>query len=440
MKITQWRLESKQERRFRAGHPWVYSNEIQGGPKGHSPGVWVRLSRADGAFLAWGYGNPNSLISFRALSRDPNFEPSDQGFCQLLTQSIFLRSRLGRTRASFRLCFGEADSLPGLVIDCFRVIRRDEKSWVLVIQSHTAGIDLHLPEVLAGLKKAWGESVLGVTPWDSVTIVLRRDLSVRKFEGIEEFSPEKLQGPLSISDLERSRIELCSGLVFECNLWSGQKTGFFLDQRWNTAILQSLLKESSLQGSASAPLRVLDLFCHLGQWGVAAAQALSHQSGLEVVFSDASAPAIDSALQNLKLNCPGISARGVQIDLIERLDQEQGKERIPEGIFDVVVCDPPALIKGKKALGPGTHAYQKINEAAMLRLRLGGIFVTCSCSSLLSDEEFERVLAKAGRRTGVELRWVARGGHAVDHPELHEFPEGKYLKAWVGVVVKTGST
>lgn len=457
MKYVVWRLDSKQERRFRSGHPWVYSNELQGGPKGVEVGGPVQLCRSDGSFLAWGYGNPQSLISFRALSRDSGFEFDREGLGRLLETALKYRLRLGFGRASFRLCFGEADSLPGLVVDAFRLESSTSASlsprWVLVLQSHTAGIDRLLPVILEGLRWAWDRlSVAHPELGQSgavVPVVVRRDLGVRKLEGVESMAPmylpnlgrEDSQGTADqgvVPELTQTVIQTQTGLRMECDLWSGQKTGYFLDQGWNIGLVNRLCQQ--LTAPAGERLKVLDLFCHLGQWGSAIARELLNKYSVDVVFSDASAAALEGALANLQRNAKGAASRAVPLDLIEQLDQEKGKQLIPEGEYDFVICDPPALIKGRKALGPGSHAYLKINEAAIRRLKPDGLLVTCSCSSLLSEEDFEGILSKAARRAGVEMRWILRSGHGADHPISHAFPEGKYLKAWYGIRVDQGAT
>lgn len=198
---TVWRLRRGMDRRFRSGHPWVYSNEIEGSPKGVEPGAPVELRDAAGKFLARGFGNPSSLIAFRSLSRDLEMKDptSLENITRILESAAHLRASLGLSDVSHRLCFGEADGIPGLVIDRFRT----EDGQVFVIQAHSAGADRLLPQVLEALER------LAKPQWNKTAVVLRNDLSVRKLEGLKEEEPKILK---PYGDLKASEIWVRSAL------------------------------------------------------------------------------------------------------------------------------------------------------------------------------------------------------------------------------------
>jgi 23S rRNA (cytosine1962-C5)-methyltransferase len=416
-----WRLKAGMDRRFRAGHPWVYSNELQGSPKGIQPGDPIELHDAGGKFLARGYGSPVSLIAFRALSRDPDFtEPaSPAGLHRTLARAAHLRESLGLAYASHRLCFGEADGLPGLVVDRYRLSGGSD---VLVAQAHTAGAERMLgalPESLATL--------LGPA-WSKARLLVRNDLSVRKLEGLEvEERARALHGTekgLEESELLIAPVRGSEPTRMLADLASGQKTGFFLDQSANVR-----LAAERLAPALGTRVRVLDLCCYVGQWSTQLTRhlkALSPQVRVEVTAFDSSARALELARQNI--SGAGADCKTTKGDVLEDLAAlEPG--------YDVVICDPPALIKGRKDAPQGKHAYLQLNTQALRLVKPGGFIVTCSCSGLLEEEDFLSAIGKAARRNSADLRLIARGAQAPDHPMLPEFPEGRYLKCWIGAVL-----
>ncbi len=231
-----WRLRRGMDRRFRQGHPWVYSNELLESPKGLTPGGSVELQDAGGKFLALGYGNPKSLIAFRCLSRDVNLKNpmAMDPVVATLVRAGRLRIAVGLGDVSHRLCFGEADFLPGLVIDRYSL----KDGQVFVVQAHTAGANFWMGSILEILERyvaalAAGQEI-GKEVWKKTSVVLRNDLRVRVLEGLEEESPRVLKSVPGI-ELENVQIRVASVLApfsqsvlnFNVNLISGQKTGFF---------------------------------------------------------------------------------------------------------------------------------------------------------------------------------------------------------------------
>lgn len=414
--ITRWRLRSGEDRRFRTGHPWVYSNELQDSPKGIEPGAPIELCDPGGQVIARGYGNPASLIAFRTLTRNPEIiDPwSDAHILSTLQSAAKIRRVAGLGRVSHRLCFGEADRLPGLIIDRYRVT----DAQVFVAQAHTAGMDRYvsqLPKILEQLVASEKD-----VAWNKTAIVIRNDLGVRKFEGLQEEEPRIVKEVSGLS-LDGARIATIHG-EFSCDLGgAGQKTGFFLDQAANVELAARRFKELG-----SKKIRILDLCCYVGQWSAGLGQVLKAAGAqVEVVAVDGSARALEHARENLKAR--GIACEAIKGDVLKDLDQ------LKEQSFDIVVSDPPALIKGRKDIPTGTHAYLQLNTQVFRLVKRGGAVVSCSCSGLLEEDKFLSTLSKAAYRNKVGVRWIARGTPSPDHPMLAEFPEGRYLKAWMGI-------
>jgi 23S rRNA (cytosine1962-C5)-methyltransferase len=466
-----WQLRRGADKRFRAGHPWVYSNELAHSPRGAAqgaavlPGDPVELRDAGGAFLARGYGNPATLIAFRALSRDPaEAQPwSEAGLRARLERAAALRRALGLGALSHRLVHGEADGLPGLVLDRYRLAASaagatdatdESPRQALVLQEHSAGAErLHAPLLAALEALVEGEHAAdpAAPDWARSAVVLRNDVGARRLEGLPDDAPQVLRAPPG-SDLSAATILVAApweaaprdadgadaatqaaggaATAFRVDLAGGQKTGFYLDQAANVrlaaGLLAPLLRTGAL-GAPGEPLRVLDLFAYVGQWGTQFARvARGAGRSAHVTALDASAPAL--ALAGANVAAAGATCEAVRADALEQLDA------LPARAFDVVVADPPAFIKGRKAWHTGRAAYVKLHTAALRRLRPGGLYVACSCSQLLDEAEFAAVLHKAAGRAEVSLRWLARGGQAPDHPVLAGFPEGDYLKCRVGLL------
>jgi 23S rRNA (cytosine1962-C5)-methyltransferase len=403
----------------------VYSNELSASPKGLPPGAPVELRDSKDQFLSRGYGNPHSLIAFRALSRDPEvMDPFAECFLfDALKKAQRLREQVGLATYSHRLVFGEADRLPGLVIDRY-LLAEPSGTQVFVVQAHTAGAQALLPQLLPALEKFGG-----VHP---TAIVLRNDIGVRKLEGLEEEAPRILKALPGV-DLRNARILICPAtglaaakpLEFAVDLIEGQKTGFFLDQFGNVRLAAQLLQ--ALEPARGKRLRILDLCSYVGQWGAQLARTY-REAGLEVDVTVVDAS--DKALQLAKRN---VEAQGARCETF-RGDVLKDLGSLKDGDYDLVISDPPALIKSRKDVGPGTHAYLQVNTQVFRLVRKGGAVVSCSCSALLDEEEFSKALTKAAARNRVDVRWVGRGAPAADHPMLTEFPEGRYLKAWIGLV------
>jgi 23S rRNA (cytosine1962-C5)-methyltransferase len=423
-KIPTWTLKSKQSQRFKLGHPWVYSNELQQSPKGIEPGQVVELRDSGGEYLATGYGNPNSLISFRELTRNPEqkelvLENPSEFLLESLAKAWKLRQQLGFSEYSHRLCFGEADGLPGLVIDRYRT----ENGQAFVVQAHTAGADRWmeiLPEVLKNLCLQMKNQPM----WDQTAVIIRNDLGVRKLEGIEEQEPKVLKDSRDVPlPLAKILIRPAMGgdrpLIFSVDLVKGQKTGFFLDQ-W--ANIDTAIKRFGNR-KGFEPIKILDLFSYVGQWSTQFARYFKVQGQeVQVLAVDASAQALELARSNVEMQNVKCEIR--KMDIIDKLSELESNS------FDIVICDPPALIKSKKDFMNGARGYQKLNSQILRLMKPGAGIVTCSCSALLDEEKFCEILGKSYDK---DIQWVGRGMQSPDHPFLVQFPEGRYLKAMFGI-------
>ncbi len=381
-------LKKHEERRIRAGHPWVYSNEVdvQRSPlQGFAAGSVVEVQAHNGKPLGSAYVNPATLICARLFSRHAGQALSRRFLEGRVRQALSLRERLFGA-PYYRLVFGESDGLPGLVVDRYGEL--------LVVQIATAGMERVREDVLDVL-----QAVL-----KPATVVLRNDLSGRKLEGLEL----DVQTPVGDAPREWELEE--NGARFRFQPLHGQKTGWFWDHRLNRFRLGQYAKEA----------RVLDLFSYLGAWGVQAAL----RGASEVLCVDASAGALEQCRSNAELN--GVAGRiaTAEGDAFQVLrDLAAGGER-----FDLVVADPPAFIKRKKDLRSGTEAYQRLNRLAMRVLTRDGILISSSCSYRLSGDTLADLLWSGARHIDRNLQILEQSRQAPDHPVHPALPETAYLE------------
>lgn len=371
--------------RVASGHPWIYANEIREPMKGFAPGGLIEARDPRGRVLGFGFVNPRSLIAARILSREnATFDASF--FADRIAAARKYRDRFRPGATSYRLCFGESDGLPGLVIDRF-----DD---VYVVQSHAAGIDALLTPIVDGLVRAM--SPRGV--------LFKLDSSSRTLEGLEprlEVAYGELPDVLEVA---------MEGSHFLLDLRRGQKTGFFHDQAPNRAWL----------AAHASGARVLDMFSYVGAWALAAAKG----GAREVLGVDASADAVGWAGANAKASGVSDRVRFERADAFEKLrDLEKAGTR-----YDVVVLDPPAFVKSKKTLDAGLKGYREINRRGFSLVERGGILVTASCSRHVSRETFLGVLLAAANDAKRDARIIAVGGQGPDHPIHLRIPETEYLK------------
>lgn len=390
MTLASLRLNKNEDRRLRAGHVWVFSNEVDTKTTpltGFEPGQPVLIEDAAGRPLGTGYVNPHALICARLVSRDPAYVLDQSLITHRLNIALSLRERLFDA-PFYRLAFGDSDNLSGLTVDRYGDIA--------VAQITTAGMERLKNEIVAALDKV-------IHPR---TVLFRNDVPVRELEGLTSYVETALGEVPELVALEEH------GVRFEVPLLTGQKTGWFYDQRLNRNRFRHYVKG----------LRVLDVFSYLGAWGIQAA----HAGAESVLCVDSSPKAVEGVRRNAELN--GLSGkvtveREDAFEILKRL--RAARER-----FDVVVLDPPAFIKRKKDIKEGTLAYQRLNKMAMQVLAKDGILVSCSCSYHLARDDLKDILLKGSRHIDRFLEFVEEGHQAPDHPVHPAIPETGYLKVF----------
>lgn len=371
--------------RVRSGHPWIYRSDVADATG--EPGDSIRVVDRGGGFLGRAFYNPKSQITLRVASRED--EPVDESwFRTRIQKAIAYRESLNIGADAYRLLHAEADGVPGLVVDRY--------GDYLVFQVGAAAVERHLEWVIAAL-----EDLLAPEG-----ILLRGDTTVRKREGLEVVV-RVLAGGVPESVVVRE-----GDVRYRADLWSGQKTGGFLDQRENHIAAGRYASEAG---------RVLDVFSYAGGFALHAAR---NADTVECV--DASGPALEAARENAALN--GYEnltfTRSNAFDLLR--ERSDAGER-----YDTVILDPPAFAKTKRDLSAARRAYKEINLRAMKLLAPGGILVTCSCSYHLSRELMQETLRDAASDAGATMRVREWRGQALDHPEILTIPETHYLNCAV---------
>ncbi len=370
--------------RILAGHLWVFSNELAASPIGLEPGSLVELRDRKDTFIGIGYINPHSLIAVRILTRRRE-EINPVFFRRRILGALEYRRRFLKDTSSFRVVFSEGDFLPGLIVDKYEDC--------LSVQILTMGMEVLADVVIRVLDEILSPS----------TIVLRNDSSARVLEGLKQ---EKmvLKGPIDKLPVIRE-----DSLLFEVDPLSGQKTGFFLDQRENRTAF------AYLAGGG----RGLDLFCYAGAWSLHLAK-----KGAEVTGIDESEIAISQALRNAGLNGLAERCAFMKADVFAFLKEElAGGSR-----YDFIVLDPPAFVKSRTKVKYALRGYRQINAGAMRLLRKGGLLATSSCSYHIDKGSFLEMLKSAAKDADRQVRLIEMRSQARDHPVLLSMPETEYLK------------
>ncbi len=383
-------LKKNEDKRLRKGHLWIFSNEVdnQRSPLEHfSSGDVIAVKSSNGQPLGTAYINPNTLICARLLSRKTNLKIGSNFFKCRLHNALTVRQRLF-DKPFYRLVFGESDGLPGLVIDRFGSL--------LSIQITTAGMEKHKDTLITVLVDLLAPEA----------IILKNDSTQRRLENLSTES-EIIYGKV----LEQVIIEE-NNARFIIDILDGQKTGWFYDHRCSRAQLTSF----------AAGLKVLDLFSYSGAWGIPAAIAGAKQ----VTCVDSSESALNRALSSAKLNGVETHMCFERSDVFEFLKQAREKNER----YDVIVLDPPALIKRKKDFKAGYEAYRRLNQLALQILSKNGILVSASCSHHLSKANLHEILRSSARHIDRHLVFFASAGQGPDHPVHPAVAETEYLKTF----------
>ncbi|AEF20149.1 class I SAM-dependent rRNA methyltransferase [Pseudomonas fulva] len=389
MSLPSLRLKANADRRLRAGHLWVYSNEIDVAAtplNAFEAGDQAILEAAGGKPLGIVALSPNNLICARLLSRDVKHVLDKSLLVHRLNVALSLRERLF-DQPCYRLVYGDSDLLPGLVVDRFFDI--------LVVQLASATMERHKNDVLAALIQVLKPS----------GILLKNDSAARDAEGLERYVDTAFGVVPEWVALEEN------GVKFEAPVIEGQKTGWFYDHRMNRARLAPYVKGK----------RVLDLFSYIGGWGVQAAAF----GASEVFCVDASAFALDGVERNATLNGFAEKVTCVEGDVFAALRELKAAEER----FDVVIADPPAFIKRKKDIKNGEAAYRRLNETAMRLLNKDGILVSASCSMHLDEDNLQNILLTSARHLDRNIQLLERGAQGPDHPVHPAINETRYIKS-----------
>ena len=390
-------LKKGEGRMLKSGGLWIFDNEIASILGSFEDGDIVAVHDFDGYGLGKGFINRNSKIRVRMMTRNRHQE-IDEAFLKMRVQEAWDYRKKVSDTGSCRVIFREADFLPGLVVDKF--------SDVLVVQSLALGIDRLKDQIVVLLKEvlaADGIKIRGVYE--------RSDAKVRRQEGMElykGFIGEAFDTNVEIEE---------NGVRYMVDVKDGQKTGFFLDQKYNRKAIQHLCKDA----------KVLDCFTHTGSFALNA----GYGGAKEVTGVDASELAVEQATLNSKLNGMEDRVKFICRDVFELLPEleEKGEK------FDVVILDPPAFTKSRNSVKNAVKGYREINLRAMKLVRDGGFLATCSCSHFMTYELFTQTIHQAARNVHKRLRQVEYRTQAPDHPILWAAEESYYLKFYVFQVV-----
>ncbi len=393
-------LKKGQGRTLKAGGMWVYDNEIDTILGSFENGDVVAVHDFDGFFLGWGFLNTKSKIAVRLLSRKKE-AVIDEAFMEKRVRNAWEYRKQTIDTGSCRLIFGEADFLPGIVVDKF--------SDVLVVESLALGIDRWKPVIVEALKKILAEDGICIRG-----VYERSDAKVRLQEGMERYKG-------FIGEPFDTKVEICeNGVKYIVDVEEGQKTGFFLDQKNNRAAIQRL----------SRGKKVLDCFTHTGSFALNAGIA-----GAESVLGvDASLLAVEQARENARLNHLEDKVQFVCADVFELLPklEEQGER------FDMVILDPPAFTKSRNSVKNAVKGYREINLRGLKLVRDGGFLATCSCSHFMEPELFAKTIKEAAAGARKRLRQVEFRTQACDHPILWAADQSYYLKFYIFQAVNEG--
>ncbi|MDO4620432.1 MAG: class I SAM-dependent rRNA methyltransferase [Lachnospiraceae bacterium] len=400
--MAEVRLKKHEGRLLKSGGAWIFDNEIAEVTGAHSNGDLVEVRDFDGYQLGTGFINHNSKIRVRMLTRNPEEQINAAFFRRKLQAAWDYRKAVVDT-SSCRLVFGEADFIPGITIDKYED--------VLVVQSLALGIDRWKEVIVDLLKEIFLEDGIRIRG-----VYERSDAKEREKEGLERkkgFIGEPFDTEVEIVE---------NGVHYHVDVKDGQKTGFFLDQKYNRLAIQQLVRGHNSRGLDTGIHEVLDCFTHTGSFALnAALGGADHVTGV-----DASETASAMARRNAELN--GLSnVEFLTADVLDLLPalREEGKQ------YDLVILDPPAFAKARSNVKNAMRGYTAINRDGMKLVKPGGYLATCSCSHFMTPDLFEKMLHDAARAAHVRVRQIEARAQAPDHPILWTAAESYYLKFYI---------
>ena len=397
-------VSRKAEKTLFLGHPWIYDTEVVSLDGDISDGGLVDVVNGKGRFIGTGFYNSNSKIRIRLISRNAN-DRFDAAFFERRIRYAweYRKTVMGDDLDCCRIIFGEADTFPGLTVDKF-----DD---ILVVQTLSLGIEKRKDIIFPLLHK-----VLTEDGFEIRGIFERNDVKVRELEGMEQgkgFYP--LPG-ISVP-METSVVIEENGIKYNVDFENGQKTGFFLDQKYNRLAVAKIARGR----------KVLDCFTHTGSFALNAAKG-----GAEKVCAvDISQEAVDMARRNAQLNGLEGNMEFVCENVFDLLTAMTGREG-----YDFIILDPPAFTKSRATIQSAARGYKEINLRAMKLLPTGGYLATCSCSHFMTEQLFEQMLRDAAQDAHVQLRRIEYRQQAPDHPVLYNVPETEYLKFYLFQIVR----
>lgn len=397
------KISKKAESSVLQGHPWVYDGELKEITGTPENGELVDVLGSSGQYLGTGLYNDNSKIKIRIISRNAN-DKFDTAFFERRIRYAwdYRKTVMGNDTNCCRVIFGEADTFPGLTVDKFNDI--------LVTQTLSLGIEKRKDIIFPLLVKILSEDGMKIRG-----IYERNDVSIRKLEGMTEnkgfYNIEGLPVPESTSVIINE-----NGIKYNVDFENGQKTGFFLDQKYNRLAAAKIAKGK----------RVLDCFTHTGSFALNAAAGRAEH----VCAVDISEEAVKMAESNAKLNGleDRMSFKAANVfDLLPEIPKSEG--------YDFIILDPPAFTKSRSTVDSAMRGYKEINLRAMKLLPRGGYLATCSCSHFMRDELFRSMLRSAAFDAHVSLRQIEARQQSPDHPILWNVPETDYLKFYIFQIV-----
>ncbi|OGU16071.1 MAG: hypothetical protein A2X61_13230 [Ignavibacteria bacterium GWB2_35_12] len=378
-------IKRNHDKRIKAGHLWIFSNELETIPD-LSSGSVVEVYTSNNTNLGLGFYNPNSLIAVRLLKTYSTV--NSDFFLDRFIKAYELRKRLGKTEMC-RLVFGESDLLPGLIVDKY--------SYYLSTQILSAGMEKFIDVII--------EALLKILP-ETKGIIAKNNSKLRVLEGLP------LEEKVLFGDIPDEIITIENGIKLTISLKHSQKTGYFLDQTENRKFVKSISKG----------LNVLDCYCNQGGFALHSAKG----GAKEIVCIDSSNTALAQAKRNAEIN------NFTNIDFIESdVPEFLNKEISRDSKWDLIILDPPSFAKSKKDVRNASKGYAKINRLALQLLSDGGFLATSSCSQHITEETFYDIIFREAVKLNIQLRLINRGSQAPDHPILASMPETKYLKFFV---------